>query len=196
LERERRTWALDAISLRAKADALHFRGHAAVFDQRTWIGPPKYGFWEEVAPEAFDRAMSEDDVRLLVDHDPGKVLARNVAGTLRLTKDKRGLVADADMADVSYARDLAVLLDRGEVSQMSFGFVPRTEEWSTLDDGAEVRRLVDVELFDVSVVAYPAYEGTDAALRAVEARRSEFRTNQLAALRTRLEAAWKGETNV
>ena len=194
MTREIRPYALDHMSLRSKTDGLHFRGHAAVFDQRTWIGPPKYGFWEEVAGEAFDRAIREDDVRMLIDHDPSRVLARNTAGTLRLTKDKRGLVADADMADVTYARDLAVLLERGDVSQMSFAFVPRSEEWSTLKDGAEVRRLLDVELFDVSAVAYPAYEGTDAALRAVEARRVEFRTNQLATLRTRLEAAWKGAT--
>lgn len=192
--RETRTWAMDTISMRARADGLHFRGHAAVFDQRTWIGPPKFGFWEEVAASAFDRAIEEDDVRFLVDHDPGKVLARNTAGTLRLTKDKRGLVADADMADVSYARDLAVLLERGDVSQMSFGFVPRVEEWATLDSGEEVRRLVDVELFDVSAVAYPAYEGTDAAMRACEARRADHRTNQLATLRRRLDAAWKGES--
>jgi len=193
MSRERRSFAFDTVTMRARTDGLHFRGQAAVFDQRTWIGPPKYGFWEEIDAAAFDRAIREDDVRFLVDHDPGKVLARNTAGTLRLTTDKKGLVADADMADVSYARDLAVLLERGDVSQMSFGFVPTTEEWSTLDDGTEVRRLVEVELFDVSAVAYPAYDGTDAALRVVEARRADHRSNQLATLRTRLEAAWKGD---
>jgi len=191
--RETRSFSMDNVSLRARTDGLHFRGHAAVFGQRAWIGPPKYGFWEEIDPGAFTRAIGEDDVRFLVDHDPGKVLARNLAGTLRLSIDKRGLVADADMADVTYARDLAVLLERGDISQMSFGFVPREEEWSTDGDGVETRRLLDVELFDVSAVAYPAYSGTDAALRAVEARRADFRTNQLATLRTRLEAAWKGE---
>jgi len=192
--KETRTFTLDTVSMRARTEGLHFRGHAAVFDQRTWIGPPKAGFWEEVAPEAFTRAIREDDVRFLVDHDPGKVLARNTAGTLRLTTDKKGLVTDADMADVTYARDLAVLLERGDISQMSFGFIPTAEQWSTDDEGVETRRLLEVELFDVSAVAYAAYGGTDAALRAVEARRAEFRTNQLATLRNRLEAAWKGES--
>lgn len=215
MERERRTFAIDRAAIRARSDnkGLGFRGHATVFDQRAWIGPAVLGFWEEIAPRSTAQAIEGDDVRFLVDHDSGKVLARNTSGTLRLSEDKNGLLTDADMADVSYARDLAVLIERGDVSQMSFAFVPRKlvdpgdppagwrwelgwddqpvgAMWTTLASGEPLRRLVNLELFDVSVVAYPAYEGTDAGMRFAEARRADARSNRLLALRVRLDAAY------
>lgn len=194
METERRSWSMDLVSVRARPGAgLGFKGRAALYNKRTWIGPAKFGFWEEIAPGAFDRAVSEDDVRFLVDHDPGRVLARTSNGTLRLASDKKGLAVDADMADVSYARDLAVLLERGDLGEMSFAFIPGVEEWSTLKDGTDLRRLVDFEqVLDVSAVAFPAYEGTEAALRAVEARRVDQTRAALAARRTRLNAAKEG----
>jgi hypothetical protein len=185
---------MDLVSVRARSGAgLGFKGRAALYNKRTWIGPAKFGFWEEITPGAFDRAVSEDDVRFLVDHDPAKVLARTSNGTLRLASDKKGLNVDADMADVSYARDLAVLLERGDLGEMSFAFVPGVEEWSTLKDGSDLRKLVDFDqVLDVSCVGFPAYDGTEAALRAVEARRADLRSNSYAAMRARLEAARKG----
>jgi Escherichia/Staphylococcus phage prohead protease len=184
---------MDVVSVRARPGAgLGFKGRAALYNKRTWIGPPKFGFWEEIAPGAFDRAVTEDDVRFLVDHDPGKVLARTSNATLRLTSDKKGLGVDADMADVSYARDLVVLLERGDLGEMSFAFVPGTEEWSTLKDGTDLRRLVDfAQVLDVSCVAFPAYAGTEAAMRAVEARRTDATKERLLALRRRLETLRK-----
>jgi len=193
LSAERRTWSMDLVSVRARPNGgLGFKGRAALYNKRTWIGPAKFGFWEEIAPGAFTRAVAEDDVRLLMDHDPAKVLARSSNGTLRLAEDKKGLAVDADMADVSYARDLAVLLERGDLGEMSFAFIPGAEEWSTLKDGTDLRRLVDFEqVLDVSCVAFPAYDGTEAALRAVEARRSDAHKESLLALRRRLETLRK-----
>lgn len=197
---ERRTFTLDrAGTSRAGPGGPRFKGHAAIFNERVWIGPPKFGFWEEVAKGAFDRALGEgEDVRLLLEHDPRWVLGRTTAGTLRLSTDKRGLLVDADLPDTSYAADAAVSLERGDLDQMSFAFNVRSdadgtgEEWSRLKDGSDLRRLTDLHLSDVSIVAYPAYTGTDAALRCAEQRRAEHRTNQIATLRARLEAAWKG----
>lgn len=194
MQPERRSWGMDLVSVRARAGAgLGFKGRAALYNKRTWIGPPKYGFWEEIAPGAFARNIAEDDVRFLVDHDPGKVLARSSSGTLRLSEDKKGLNVDADMADVSYARDLAVLLERGDLGEMSFAFTvdddnPEQVEWSRTKDGAEVRRILTFDqIYDVSCVAYPAYEGTDAAMRAVEARRRDATQGRLLAVRRRLD---------
>lgn len=150
----------------ATASGLGFRGHAAMFDKRTWIGSKRWGFWEEIARGAFARTLANGaDVRFLVNHDPNLVLARTKAGTLRLAEDEVGLAVDADMADVSYARDLAILLARGDVSQMSFAFVPVAWEYTEAEDGNDLYRITEVELFDVAAVTYPAYEDTDAGLR-------------------------------
>lgn len=150
---------------------LGFNGHAAVFDSRTYIGRAPYGFYETVDRAAFDDVL-EDDVRFLVNHDPNLLLARTTSGTLRLSTDKVGLVSEADMAPVSYARDLGILLDRGDISQMSFAFEVGEDHWEDVedDDGnfvGELRTILRFKrLYDVSVVTYPAYAETDAALRA------------------------------
>lgn len=189
---ERRTFALDRSAIRSVDGKVKFTGHAAVFGQRTWIGPKRYGFWEEVAPGAFARALKEDDVRFLLEHDPRWILGRNTAGTLSLSEDKVGLAVSSEFPDTSYARDAAESIQRGDLSQMSFGFIPKEERIEELEDGDMLRVLTDVELWDVSVVAFPAYEGTDAALRSLEARRMEGRKLRFEELRRRLDAAAEG----
>lgn len=163
----RRVATLDQRAVtRADGDEpIGFKGHAAVFGKRTWIGSKRWGFWEEISPGAFTKTIGEADVRFLHNHDPNLVLARNTAGTLRLSEDAAGLAVDADMAPVSYAQDLAVLLERGDVTQMSFAFDMITYEWSTLDDGTDLLRHLECGLWDVSTVTYPAYSETDASLR-------------------------------
>lgn len=196
---ERRTYSLGRpIVLRAKdSDTVRFEGHAAVFDQRTWIGDPqkRWGWWEQVAAGAFTRAAAEDDVVFLYNHDEDTVMARTTSGTLKLNEDKVGLrvKAELDPADVDVAR-LVPKLERGDVSKMSFAFSVSKETWEILDDGDELRTIQGIEpLWDVSAVTFPAYDGTDAALRAMaEARQAASAPARLAARRGRLEAVRKG----
>ena len=182
--RETRAVALTGAEVRAADDspALTFTGHAAVFNQRTWIGPKDWGFWEEVDAGFFDDVLA-DDARFLVNHDPNIVLARN-GSTMSLAVDERGLmvVADWDPADPD-AQKWAGRVKRGDVTQMSFAFTVAEEKWSEGEDGKEVRRLLKAKnLYDSSLVTYPAYDGTDAAMREARAvadrHRSEVRTEQ------------------
>lgn len=165
----------------SEGPGLGFIGHAAVFNQRTYIGAPPWGFFEEIAPRAFEPVLS-DDVRMLKNHDSNYLLARTVNGTLRLSEDDEGLLSDADMAPVTYARDLAVLIDRGDLTQMSFAFWPAEEDYDEIEvkdqeTGTVLRApLVTItkmeRLYDVSPVTFPAYEGTDATLKYGRAVRS------------------------
>lgn len=163
------------VEVRAAAspgDPIGFTGHAAVFDQRTWIGPPKWGFWETIRPGAFAKTIGESDIRMLFNHNPDLPLARNTItdgpGTLKLSEDEIGLRDDAEMIPTTYAQDLALSLGTGVVSQQSFSFIPIREEWSTDDvTGEETRELYEVRLFDVSPVTFPAFTETDASLRSV-----------------------------
>jgi HK97 family phage prohead protease len=167
LGRERYRANIDARSIerRDDGDPIGFKGHAALFNKPTWIGPKRWGFREQVAPGAFAKTIKEADVRFLINHDPNLLLARNKAGTLTLSEDKQGLATEADMAPVSYAQDLAILLDRGDISQMSFAFETVKDQWEIDDDENELRTILEARLWDVSVVTYPAYEDTDAGLR-------------------------------
>jgi HK97 family phage prohead protease len=126
------------------------------------------GWRERIMPGAATRTLdASPDVRFLINHDPNLLLARTAAGTASLVEDDQGVMVEADMADVSYARDLAVSLERGDISQMSFGF------WVTADGWAGNTHEVfgiDLDGGDVSVVTYPAFAATSAELRSAAAR--------------------------
>lgn len=153
------------IEWRTEGDAIGFSGYAAVFNTPSRPMP----FVEQVAPGAFSRSLGSDrNVKLLVDHNPERLLASQKARTLRLAEDERGLRVDADLAPTSYARDLKVLAERGEIRSMSFAFKPTKNGESWSPDG-QARTLTDVRLFEVSILTgnAPAYPATTAFVRAL-----------------------------
>lgn len=137
-------------------------GHAALFGE---LSEDLGGFREQIASGAFAQTIVDDDVRALINHDPNLVLGRNIAGTLDLAEDERGLAFEIRPPDTTYARDLIESVGRGDISQNSFGFYVQAEEWDGVDGDHPVRTLTRVELFDVSPVTYPAYPQTEVALR-------------------------------
>ncbi len=168
-------------------------GHAAVFNAPTNIGNIKrWGFREKIAPGAFAKTLARgEDVRALFNHDPNFILGRTKAGTLRLTEDARGLAVEIDPPDTQVGRDLVTSVKRGDITQMSFSFIARTEEWSTDEDGVDVRTLIDVDLYDVSPVTFAAYKDTDIGLRGggeamADARQQAFAEAQRRKLKLRL----------
>ncbi len=140
-------------------------GYAAVFNTRSEdLG----GFREVIVPGAFNRALSEGhDVRALVNHNPDKMLGRTASKTARLSVDEHGLHVEVDVPDTQDGRDTLTLVQRGDLSQMSFAFRTLNDQWRT-EEGEPLRELLDLELFDVSVVAYPAYPATEVSARALE----------------------------
>lgn len=147
-------------------------GYAAVFYRATDSGT-EYRLWkdmvERIKPGAFDRALSErQDVRGLFNHDAARILGRTASSTMRLSVDDVGLKYEIDLPDTQEARDLATLIDRGDITGSSFSFGANKTEWEDLPDGMSVRTLVDLDLYDVGPVTYPAYEATSAAVRSAE----------------------------
>tara|TARA_R100000808_G_scaffold5235_1_gene16072 strand:- start:7366 stop:7989 length:624 start_codon:yes stop_codon:yes gene_type:complete len=149
-------------------------GYAAVFDEPS---QPIGGFFvEHIEPGAFSRALTTaPDVRALVDHDPSRILGRTTSGTLSLKEDRHGLLATIQPPDTSTGRDIVESVRRGDVSQMSFAFgvAEGGQRWESREDG-DHRFLSDLDLFDVSVVTYPAYESTEVSTRTLE----EWNTHQ------------------
>lgn len=158
---ERRTF-LGEVEFRADGDLLRAIGYAAKFNVRSQdLG----GFLEEVAPGAFAKTVREADVRGLFNHDPNQVLGRNRAGTLRLAEDKVGLRYEIDLPDTSAGRDIATLLERGDISGSSFGFRTIADAWDKTEDGFPIRTLKEVALRDVGPVTFPAYTDATSSLR-------------------------------
>ncbi|HUU96344.1 MAG TPA: HK97 family phage prohead protease [Phycisphaerae bacterium] len=137
-------------------------GYAAVFDK---LSDDLGGFREKIAPGAFTRSLKEKaDVRALVDHDSSRILGRTKSGTLTLSEDKSGLLAEIVPPDTTAGRDAMESIKRGDIDGMSFAFTTRQDAWEYDDDG-DLRTLEDVDLRDVSVVTYPAYPDTSVAVR-------------------------------
>lgn len=156
---ERRSVAYTTLEMRASEDGNVFTGYAAVFDSPSEPMP----FIEYVRKGAFTKTLKDGaDVRLLIDHE-GVPLARTKSGTLTLEEDERGLRVEASLDPMNPdAQRVISAMKRGDLSQMSFAF--RTIKDAFSADGM-VRELREVQLFDVSVVTYPAYEDTIAELR-------------------------------
>ena len=156
---ERRSVAYTTLEMRESEDGNVFTGYAAVFDSPSEPMP----FIEYVRKGAFTKTLKDGaDVRLLIDHE-GVPLARTKSGTLTLEEDDRGLRVEASLDPMNPdAQRVISAMRRGDLSQMSFAF--RTIKDAFSADGM-VRELREVQLFDVSVVTYPAYEDTIAELR-------------------------------
>jgi HK97 family phage prohead protease len=169
---------------------MSFTGYAAVFDSPSEPLP----FTEVIRAGAFQRSLkSRNEVKLFMNHNTDVVLGSTRAGTLKLIEDGRGLLAQAELPDTTAGRDLSVLMKRGDVNSMSFGFsVPANgDKWSS--DGS-TRELHQIRLHEVSIVTgFPAYEATTASVRSLDilATRTNVDVDALSDAILKLEA---GET--
>lgn len=169
-----------------RVDQNHKRrlsGYAIVFDR---LSVNLGGFRERIAPEAVDRTLTEAiDVRAFFDHNSGQVLGRLTAGTLRLSKDRRGLRIEIDTPDTSIGNDVLTSVERGDISGMSFGFrvMPDGDDWEEDDTHLPVRTVTDMRISEVSVVSMPAYEDTSVAVRSLQVFASSLRRPKVEYLR-------------
>lgn len=173
----RETRAFTELHLETRADGTSvLRGLPIVFDS---LSEDLGGFREVVAPEAVTRALREDDVRGLFNHDANQILGRTSAGTMRLRATKRGVEMEIDLPATPVGQLVAEGVRRGDISGGSFGFITVADEWR--EDEAEdekgrsiaLRTLREVRLFDVGPVVFPAYPETSMGMRSLEAWRSQ-----------------------
>lgn len=173
--REYRTLPLTELRAAENDDGKKvIEGHAAVFDSWSETLGGLFPFKEKVRAGAFSKSIAKDDIRALFNHDANHILGRNKAGTLELIEDGKGLFVRIYPPDTQWARDLQTSIARGDISQMSFGFVVEKDSWSA-EGGTDIRELAEVKLFDVSPVTFPAYTQTDVGIRAYEAYKAEKR---------------------
>ena len=153
-------------------------GYFAVFGDIYELWP---GATESIDPHAFDETLG-DDIRALIDHETRLVLGRNKAGTLDLKVDSRGLWADIDINENDTdAMNLYARVQRGDVSQASFGFDILQEETDIREDGSVHWTIKKVKLYEVSCVTFPAYKDTSISAR--KAQYEQIRQRQVDAWR-------------
>ena len=155
------------LKTRAEPDGqdMYIEGYFAVFNRETELWP---GAYEEIAPGAFDETLN-NDIRALINHDTTLVLGRNKAGTLELKADSHGLWVRVKInSNDTDAGNLYERVKRGDVDQCSFGFNITSEETDWWDDGTVKWTITGIDLHEVSVCTFPAYEETGVQARKAE----------------------------
>lgn len=151
--------------------SIKVSGYAAVFDEEVNIAGI---FREKIEKGAFAEAVKKDDVVFLANHT-GLPFARTRSGTLRLAEDDHGLKIETEL-DLEDPDVKAIIpkMKRGDLDKMSFAFIPVIQEWSDQDEEIPLRIIRKASLIDVSIVNFPAYDGTEIGLRSLEEARKQF----------------------
>lgn len=157
--------ALNGVELRRTSTGQTIHGQAVVYNA---LSGDLGGFVEKIAPGAFAQSLDTQDQLCLFNHDEGQILGRKSAGTLSLRDSAVALEFSCKLPDTSVGRDVAVLCERGDLKSMSFGFICMEDDWQ--QNGVQVVRTVRrAELFELSAVAFPAYEHSTVSLRSCPA---------------------------
>lgn len=176
---ERRIFA-GPVELRQEGDGPGtLIGHPVVYGARS---VDMGGWFEEVVAGAFAASLRDEDQVALWSHEMSDVLGRTSAETLTLKDSKESIESRIILPDTQPGRDAAVLVKRGDVSGMSFGFFTQRAQWRILeeteDDRTYLRSILKGRLVEVSPVAFPAYPDTDVALRSLRQYRNDVQANQ------------------
>lgn len=161
---ERRVFGLTELRAEGEGEGRTLSGYAAVFNQ---LSEPMWGMREKIRPGAFTKTLLEADIRAVWNHNADYVLGRTKNGSLNLREDERGLWVEIKPPETTWASDFVESIRRGDVDQMSFGFETVRDFWEG-EEGRQIRTLVEVKLYEVSPVTFPAYPQTEISARALE----------------------------
>lgn len=174
--------------IRENTEDLVIEGYFSVFNSNYDIFP---GASESIAPGAFTNTLG-NDVRALINHDTTMVLGRTKAGTLELKEDSHGLWGSIRVNPKDQdAMNLYERVKRGDVDQCSFGFEIVSEDTDYREDGSVHWTIKEVNLFEVSVCTFPAYEET--SVKARERDLEEIRERKAEAWKISMKNRLKGE---
>jgi HK97 family phage prohead protease len=154
-------------------DARKIEGYASVFNVPYSISQWWDEFEEIISPVAFNRALAEkQDVRCLFNHDANFILGRSKPGTLQLSVDSTGLAYSCTPPSGPMATHVTDAVERGDVDGASFGFIVIKDTWvDTHDDNGRIvksiRTILDVDIFDVGPVTFPANDNATAGIRSL-----------------------------
>ena len=186
------------VEFRNDPENRHIEGYGSVFNKRSVdLG----GFTEIIATGAFDGVIEESDVKAYLDHNPDRGMlarSRNGEGSLTLSVDEEGLKYAFDAPKTALGDEVIEGLVRGDYSQSSFAFTVADEVWSKEEDGTYLRTITKINrLYDVSIVADPAYPDTSVAMRSLDAfKENEVRQEEVKTEETPVEEVPVEETQV
>ena len=158
-----------------ETDEMKIEGYFVVFNSETELYD---GMYEEISDKAFAN-IDLSDVRALADHDTAKVLGRTKSNTLKLSVDDKGLYGEIIInKNDTEAVNLYERVKRQDIDQCSFGFNILNETMEQRADGTTKWTITEIELFEVSIVTFPAYQDTSVEARSEQMKQLEKRNLQ------------------
>ena len=147
---------------------LILSGRPILYDTPALIGDVGGSYTEIIRKGALDGA-DLTDVRLLYNHDLGKVPLARTPKTMTLRVDDQGLTFEASLPETEAAREVYAAVQRGDLTGMSFAFtVPQGgDDYDPATNTRTIRQIAKV--YECSVVPYPAYPTTSVEARSARA---------------------------
>ncbi|MFA5378635.1 MAG: HK97 family phage prohead protease [Dehalococcoidia bacterium] len=158
------------IELRKDGEGVKLAGMPIVYGKKS----EDMGFIEYIDAGAAKKALKKSDVRALYGHNSDTLLpiGRQSAKTLRLKEIDGGVDAEIDPPKRNpFVDALIESIERGDIREMSFGFSVAKDEWTYPKNNKDpvVRHIIEFEqIYDISYVAFAAYNDTSVALRKME----------------------------
>ena len=178
---------LQLCNMRAVDDEKRLiEGYAVVFNKRShllWDYNSYDVVEEEISPAAITMDMlREQDIVACINHQQNQILARwrGGEGSLELEIDEVGLKVRFSAPDTPWGQQAYEGVKRGDYYGMSFGYYNKLDESGdevgvTYEKEGEGENAVTVRyvhsiycIFDVSIVAHPAYEDTSVEARSMD----------------------------
>ena len=127
------------------SDEGYFSGYGSVFDV--------IDDWDDVIVRgAFAETLQKKTPGMLWQHDS----AEPIGVYERIREDEIGLWLEGRLLlDIEKGREAYILLKNRAIRGLSIGFLPLAWEWETRDN-RRVRVLKDIDLWEVSLVTFPA----------------------------------------
>lgn len=157
------------MEIRVKEDSVEVTGYVNAIERNSKPLHSRIGqFVERVCKGCFKRAIGRNDnIRLLLNHNPERELGSTKKGNLELKEDNIGLHARATITDPEVVK----LARNGDLVGWSFGFRDTPDGvLQGIDEETKLplRRVRDMNLEEVSILdrtRTPAYEGTLVTVR-------------------------------
>ena len=113
-------------------------------------------FKETIKAGTFTRALQKNDsIPMLLEHDQDRQIAHTANGTLQLREDAIGLRFDAIVDEDTFNE-----IQQRNITSCSFGMKVNEQEFEPVNPKMEKRYISNIDLFEVSLVANPAYVGS------------------------------------
>lgn len=137
-------YTADIIELKLDEESRVIEGYASVFNNVD-------SYNDIVLPGAFTKSIKKRKPAMLWQHESGQVI-----GMWDTMEEKpKGLFVKGKLVDTTMGEDAYKLVKMGAVTGMSIGYSAKQYE---IDQEKGTRKLMEVDLYEVSLVTFPANE--------------------------------------